>query len=109
MDLHLLELIPFGHENAITREELERLTGFSDRVMRAKPTALREETPILNMQDGRGYFRPLEHEFCLVRLWMAQTRSRAKECDVSLKGASLWLLRQKRKPIEGQVKLDGIS
>lgn len=92
--MNLLDLIPYGHENAITREELKRLTGFSDRVMRAKLTALREETPILNMQDGRGYFRPLESEYALVKLWLGQTRSRAKECAQSLNGASSWLLLQ---------------
>lgn len=93
MDLHLLELTPFGHENAITREELKRRYS-ADRDTRDEIKKLRAEYAILNMQDGRGYFRPLESEYALVKLWLGQTRSRANECAQSLNGASSWLLLQ---------------
>lgn len=104
--MDLLDMIPFGHDNAVTREELKRRTGLPDRVMRAKITALREEVPIINLQDGCGYFRPLPHEFCLVRLWMAQTRSRARECSLSMQGASKWLINQLHQPMDGQMRWD---
>lgn len=92
--MNLLDLIPYGHENAITREELARLTHLPDRIVRAKINDLRQHHAILNMQDGRGYFRPLESEYALVKLWLGQTRSRARECAQSLNGASEWLLVQ---------------
>jgi len=99
--MNLLDLIPYGHENAITREKLKRLTHLPDRVMRAKIQDLRCRHAILNMQDGRGYFRPLESEYALVKLWLGQTRSRARECTESLNGASAWLLVQST-VLEGQ-------
>lgn len=92
--MNLLDFIPYGHDNAVTREELARLTHLPDRIVRAKIQDLRQHHAILNMQDGRGYFRPLESEYALVKLWLGQTRSRAKECAQSLNGASSWLLLQ---------------
>lgn len=92
--MNLLDFIPYGHDNAVTREELARLTHLPDRIIRAKIQDLRQHHAILNMQDGRGYFRPLESEYALVKLWLGQTRSRANECAQSLNGASSWLLLQ---------------
>lgn len=92
--MNLLDFIPYGHDNAVTREELARLTHLPDRIVRAKIQDLRQHHAILNMQDGRGYFRPLESEYALVKLWLGQTRSRARECEQSSNGASKWLLVQ---------------
>lgn len=102
--MNLLDLIPYGHENAVSRAELKQKSGLSDRVMRAKLTALRQEHAILNMQDNRGYFRPLPDEYPLVRVWMGQTRSRAKECECSLNGARKWLLAQQSQILDGQLE-----
>lgn len=50
--------IPFGRENAVTRTELRRITGKSDRKIREEiEQARREGHIIINNQDGRGYYR----------------------------------------------------
>ena len=55
----ILDLIPFGHDHAISRGELCRLTGKDDRQMRNLIMEQRNQgSVILNMQDGAGYFRP---------------------------------------------------
>lgn len=105
--MELLDLIPFGHENAITRKNLAIQAGLPDRVMRKEILKLREDNIILNLQDGRGYFRPNESETDLIHRWMRQTASRARECKISLSGAQKWLLNQKQKPLDGQTEVSG--
>lgn len=51
-------LIPIGSKNAITREELSRRSGIGDRAVRELIHQARRNTPILNMQDGKGYYIP---------------------------------------------------
>lgn len=52
------QYIPFGRENAVTREMLRVLTGKSDRMIREEiEQARREGHIIINNQDGKGYFR----------------------------------------------------
>lgn len=56
--MNLLNLIPFGQANAITRRELCLLTGLTDREVRRQIQALRAGGEIIiNNQDGRGYYR----------------------------------------------------
>ena len=49
----ILDYIPKGQENAVTRAELCKRTGLTDRVMRDALHDAKLKTPILNMQDGR--------------------------------------------------------
>lgn len=75
----ILHLIPFGYINAISRNELRIKAGVSDRKMRQmiedESTA---EHPILNLQDGRGYFQPTKEDLALIRIARAQEHDRAK-------------------------------
>ena len=48
------EIIPYGHENAITRAELATRLGESDRVIRAGIN--KSEELIINLQGGKGRF-----------------------------------------------------
>lgn len=50
--------IPVGHRNAVDRAYLSSATGMSDRRVRNAIHKTRRNTPILNMQDGRGYYIP---------------------------------------------------
>lgn len=94
--MNILEFIPVGHKNAITREELCIKTGLSDRKVRELiEEACTRQHPILNMQDGRGYFRPAENEISLVRLYRnqenrrtASTRKKVTELDKYIKEES---------------------
>lgn len=53
--MNISDIIPYGHKNGISREELCRLTGMTDRLNREYIQA--SEDLILNLQDGFGYFR----------------------------------------------------
>lgn len=52
------DLIPFGRENAVTRQALCTRTGLSDRKVREQiEQARRDGCIIINNQDGKGYYR----------------------------------------------------
>ena len=54
----MLELIPHGKENAISREELVRLTGLDDRTVRQEIARLRESGEIiLSTSRQKGYWQ----------------------------------------------------
>ena len=77
----ILDYIPTGHANAVTREELCRRTGIYDRAMRSLIHNARMKTRILNMQDGTGYFIPdmnQEYDRLLLKRHVVQEESRAK-------------------------------
>ena len=60
--MDIVDYIPFGRENAVTRAQLRIVTGLNDRQIREQISQARRDTVILNMQDGKGYFRPLPEE-----------------------------------------------
>ncbi len=58
--MNIVDYIPYGRNNAIKRRKLEELTGLSDRHNRELIMKARNQgTLILNMEDGKGYFRPI--------------------------------------------------
>ncbi len=83
----LLDLIPYGEKNAISRTMLRVKSGLTDRAMREEISRLRREHPILNSQEGNGYFRPLPEEVQKVEKWLSQEGHRAKSIFWSQKGA----------------------
>lgn len=78
-------LIPIGHENAITVRELSKAAEIPQREVREVVAELRKDIVILNLQDGKGYFKPLPDEMHLVKKWVAQEESRLKHIGSSLK------------------------
>ena len=55
--IRVLSYIPVGRDNPIRRIDLKRMLGIPDRIMRDLITTLRAQGwPILNNQDGRGYY-----------------------------------------------------
>lgn len=86
----ILDYIPTGHENAVTRAYLCSATGLDDRTVRYAISQARREMPILNMQDGSGYFIPdmnLAEERSLLKRYVQQETSRGKQIFWSLMGA----------------------
>lgn len=77
--MNILDYIPCGEANAISRENLKCVTSLTDRQMRKKIELARETTPILNFQGGKGYFIPTETEQYLINKWIRQETSRAKK------------------------------
>ncbi len=82
------EIIPYGHENAITRAELATRLGESDRVIRAGIN--KSEELIINLQDGEGYFKLLPEEGHLVKAWIRLFESRVKDESRRLSLARGW-------------------
>ena len=74
---YLYSLIP--KDRYITREELCRLTGWSDRKVRYEINLLRKnpQTVIISSSHGKGYKRPANAEE--LRLCILECRSRIKE------------------------------
>lgn len=87
----LLSLIPSGRSNAISRRSLVELMGISDRQVRKLIKDARRYTPILNLQNGKGYFIPTEKEKPLVDKWLKQETARAKTTFWAMRGAREFL------------------
>lgn len=83
--MDIVDYIPFGRENAVTRAQLRSRTGIDDRTIRDMIADARRDTVILNMQDGKGYFRPLPEERHLVEVYAKQETARLKSIGWSLK------------------------
>lgn len=86
----ILDYIPTGQKNAITRSELCRATGLNDRVMRVAIHKARRKIPVLNMQDGNGYFIPdmnTESDRLLLKRYVRQEESRLKNIGWALRSA----------------------
>ncbi|HBS60922.1 MAG TPA: hypothetical protein DEA44_16870 [Firmicutes bacterium] len=71
----LLQYIPTDSKNGITRQELVEITGVSDRIVRQRIEVLRRDYPIINHQNGRGYF--VSHDPAELRSYYKQERNRA--------------------------------
>lgn len=85
--IDILRYIPFGYGNGITSRELANHTGATPRAVRVLISEARQQTVILNMQDGTGYFRPEEGEEDLVDRWLLQEESRLKQHALALRAA----------------------
>lgn len=74
--MDIVDYIPIGSENAISRQSLCIITGMSDRKVRKAISQARRNTCICNSQDGKGYYIP----DCLrdARQFLKQESSRAK-------------------------------
>lgn len=91
----VFDLIPVGRERAIARGTLVILSGIPDRELRDIIARLRREEPILNMQNGLGYYRPSAEDREEVERFIKQESSRAKAIFCALYGARKWLKGQK--------------
>ena len=81
--------VPYGHDNAITLAELVYLSDMSERTIR--DCIAKSRDLIINLQDGKGYFKPTEEERHLVEEWRAQMRSRIRELSHRDRQANKWL------------------
>lgn len=92
--IDILEYIPFGHDNAITRKGLSIVLGIDDRMIRDLIHDAREKHTILNLQDGKGYFRPdpdKPSDIAFVKRYVMQEELRIRNTGMSLKAARKFL------------------
>ena len=88
----IIDYIPTGRENAISRKELPKVSNINDdRITRNEVEAARANYAILNMQDGKGYFRPTAEERDLAVRWKRQTEARIRSLQKSLGGVNKFL------------------
>lgn len=91
----IIDLIPIGHDNAISRDYLVTLCvqhGLvkenlkdKDRAMRDLVGEARKEYVVLNLSDGNGYYRPTLKEFLDLQRHIRQIRSRINKEEERLK------------------------
>ena len=87
--MNIMEFIPTGKENAITRRELVDRVNLSDREVRKLIASARKKFPILNLQNGEGYYLPTKE--IEVREFLNQEMLRAKSILEGLEGCRNWL------------------
>lgn len=91
----IIDLIPTGRDNAISRDYLVTLCvqhGLvkenlkdKDRAMRDLVGEARKEYVVLNLSDGNGYYRPTLKEFLDLQRHIRQIRSRINKQEERLK------------------------
>lgn len=96
MIISVIDLIPIGSKNAITREALlNKCTvfgiAFNDRQMRKLIEDARAENCILNLSDGRGYFIPDKNDQDKLRHYVNQEHDRSMTILRNLKMARAML------------------
>ena len=89
--IDIVNYIPIGRDNAISRQGLCIKTGLSDRKVRNMIKMARRNIVILNIQDGSGYFLPGVDDTALVRKFFKQEERRAKSIFWALKSARNYL------------------
>src|SRR5690554_4561349 len=87
----LYEMLPIGKQNAITRAELSRLWGLSDRAARLVISELRridfgDKFVIVSFSDGKGYYKTADLEE--IEAFANEMRSRALNILVPLNKAN---------------------
>ena len=93
--MNIIDYIPKGYKNAISRKMLCQKTGLEDRVVRALIEEARRETIIISNNDGSGYWlfpdNPTEAEERMLQRYVKQQESRAKSIFYALRPARLRL------------------
>lgn len=90
--MNIRDFIPEGRHNRITKKELMALTGLSERKVRS---AIEHENqqllpPIINCQDGKGYFIATEADIEEYEIWRRQELSRAHKLLKKVRSADAW-------------------
>lgn len=87
--INVVNFIPCGHENAITLDELAWQTDLDKRTIRGAIAKSKEL--VINLQDGKGYFKPAKDEHELVQEWIMIMGSRVRELSWRVRKAKKWL------------------
>lgn len=86
--INIIEYIPKGYKNAISRNNLCLLTGLNDRAVRSLIEEARRNTVIISNADGSGYWiypdNPTKREKQLLEKYVKQQESRAKSIFYAL-------------------------
>lgn len=92
--INIIDYIPTGHQNAISRVRLRELTGLSDRDLREAISEAGIDHAIINMQNGAGYFIPDvtdPEDVLLLKRYIAQEDNRIRSMIMRTSGANMLL------------------
>ncbi len=85
-DTRIYNLVPYGQGNAVSREYLTNMTGFSDRRVRRSIERLRVAGLLIcSSSSFNGYWKPTKR--AEVQQFIDEMDSRAKMCFTSIKAA----------------------
>lgn len=100
-DFQIAGLLPFGRENAVTTEQLVRMTGCrSARELQQRIAYEREHGAIICSGSGRGYWRPKDRQE--IEQFIKTMKARALNTLKVIRSA-----RQALKVPEGQQSIEG--
>ena len=85
--MEIINYIPHGKQNAVSRFQLVLMTGQSDRRVRKEISKAREEHVILSLENGSGYYQPTADDYPELRKYLNREESRAKSVFASIKKA----------------------
>lgn len=86
----VLQAIPVGSWHPVKRSELAYALNLTDREMRDILHEAKKKMPIINLQDGKGYFIPdmnSTEDRRLLAIWTKQELNRSKETIECIKPA----------------------
>lgn len=100
-----------GKQNAISRAELSRITGYKDRRIREAIEAMRYSKVIINLDNGDGYYIP---DSTLqgrreAAAWIARQDRRIQSMKAATKGARRFVNGVRSKGIPGQISMFGMG
>lgn len=110
----ILDYIPVGHKNAVTRNYLVGIymekyhlgKEKADRKMRNDIGTCRAQGHLVfNLQDGKGYFQPAPGEKHLAERYLAQEQHRVKSRDKEFKGIRKYIKREGNEVERNQINL----
>lgn len=90
-DICIEDLIPFEKRNAISREELCRITGLNDRDVRRLISEAKSERGAYIINIGNGYFFPTVEEALELQSYIKQEEAKAKSIFESIKDHKAFL------------------
>ncbi|MCI6468160.1 MAG: hypothetical protein MSA90_22185 [Faecalicatena sp.] len=88
--IDILTFLNTGSKHAIKRKWLCYRTGLDDRTMRDLLHEARKKIPVINLQNGKGYFIPdmnIDDDRKLLVRWVKQEESRIKESQLIVETA----------------------
>lgn len=83
--MDIINFIPFGKANSVSREKLVLITGESDRKVRSLISKAREEYVILSLENGKGYYQPEKEDYPELQKHLRREEARAKSIFKTLK------------------------
>lgn len=81
----IINYIPHGRKNAVSRSQLVIMTGCNDRDVRKAISKARKEHIILSLENGSGYYQPTADDYPELRKCLNREESRARNIFASLK------------------------